>query len=124
MDCKNCGWHSDNRIRDGGCLFTHYLKNLEKKKAEHLCSSTHSVVVMFPDLKEKARCCSKRGLISRSNTDFYEAKQSTTNGELEKIPQTHAALFQNVLRAAYQAGYIWSQALVPHARLPHPNEWG
>src|SRR6218665_849186 len=36
MDCKNYGWHSDNRIREGGRLLTHYLRNLAKKKSRAL----------------------------------------------------------------------------------------
>src|SRR6218665_1241469 len=46
------------------------------------------------------------------------------NRPYDKIPPTRAALFQHVLRAAYQDGYIWGLALVPRAILPHPNEWG
>src|SRR6218665_2574319 len=46
------------------------------------------------------------------------------NRPYDKIPPTRAALLQHVLRAAYQAGYTWGQALIPHARLPHPSEWG
>ena len=39
------------------------FENLAKRKAGHFCSSKHSVVVMFSGLREKARRCSKRGLI-------------------------------------------------------------
>src|SRR6218665_3059855 len=62
---------------------------------------------------------------SESNVDSARHTLFTQkNRPYDKIPPTRAALFQHVLRAAYQAGYIWGQALVPHARLPHPNEWG
>src|SRR6218665_1263946 len=52
-------------------------------------------------------------------TKFGEIKRLIYN----KITPTRAALFQHVLRAAYQAGNIWGQALVQHARLTHPNKW-
>src|SRR6218665_873316 len=71
---------------------------------------------------------------SESNVDSARRNLFTQkNRPYDKIPPTRAALFQHVLRAAYQAGYIWGcsccipgwihKALVPHARLPHPNEW-
>ena len=62
---------------------------------------------------------------SESNVDSARHTLFTQkNRPYDKIPPNRAALFEHVLRAAYQAGYLWSQALVPHARLPHPNEWG
>ena len=39
---------------------------------------------------------------------------------MENIPPTKAALLQHVRRAAYQAGYVWSQARVPVPVLPSP----
>ena len=45
-------------------IHTLFEKLGKEKSRALLCSSTHSVVVMFPCLKEKARrCCSKRGLV-------------------------------------------------------------
>ena len=37
---------------------------------------------------------------------------------------TKSALLQHVRRAAYQAGYVWSKALVPVPILPSPVLWG
>ena len=34
------------------------------------------------------------------------------------------SLQQHCLRAAYQAGYVWGQALKPYEDLPSPSEWG
>src|SRR6218665_2851257 len=62
---------------------------------------------------------------SESNVDSARRTLFTqTNRPSDKIPPTRAALFQHVLLAAYHALYICGQALVPHARLPHPNECG
>ena len=33
-------------------------------------------------------------------------------------------LFQHTLRAAYQAGHVWGQALVTCPDLPEPSQWG
>ena len=43
---------------------------------------------------------------------------------VENIPPTQGALIQHVYRAAFQAGYIWGQALVPQQQLPSPSNWG
>ena len=37
---------------------------------------------------------------------------------IENIPPTSAALRQHVLRAAYQAGYVWAQSAVLRPALP------
>ena len=43
---------------------------------------------------------------------------------MEPNKPTKVALLQHVRRAAYQAGYVWSQALVPVPVLPSPALWG
>ena len=43
---------------------------------------------------------------------------------MEPNKPTKAALLQHVRRAAYQAGYVWSHALVPVPVLPSPALWG
>ena len=43
---------------------------------------------------------------------------------LENIPPTKAALMNHVMRATFQAGYIWSQSLVRQPLLPNPSQWG
>ena len=43
---------------------------------------------------------------------------------MEPNKPTKAALLQHVRRAAYQSGYVWSQALVPVPVLPSPALWG
>jgi len=43
---------------------------------------------------------------------------------LENIPPTKAALMHHVMRATFQAGYIWRQSLVRQPLLPNPSQWG
>ena len=82
--------------------------------------------VNFDDLDELERFIVI--LYDRSSSDLNVDSARRTlftqkSRPYDKIPPTRAALFQHMLFAAYQAGYIWGQALVPHAKLPHPNKW-
>ena len=43
---------------------------------------------------------------------------------LENIPPTYGALLQHIHRAAYQAGFVWRQALNPLPTLPSPSLYG
>ena len=40
------------------------------------------------------------------------------------IPPTQGALTEHAKRAAYQAGHIWSQAIVHQPEAQCPSEWG
>ena len=42
----------------------------------------------------------------------------------DSIPPTEDSLKQHCLRAVYQAGYVWGQALKPYVDLSSPSEWG
>jgi len=48
----------------------------------------------------------------------YQSKQ------IERIPPTHGALVQHLLRAAFQGGHVWGQMLLKDPPLPPPSEWG
>ncbi|KAK3787194.1 hypothetical protein RRG08_040324 [Elysia crispata] len=43
---------------------------------------------------------------------------------LDQMPPTKDALYQHTLRAAYQAGHVWGQALITCPDLPEPSQWG
>jgi hypothetical protein len=43
---------------------------------------------------------------------------------IENIPPTKDALCQHMLRAVYQAGFVWRQSLELHQVLPNPSKWG
>ena len=44
--------------------------------------------------------------------------------QIAEIPPTKDALVQHIMRAAYHAGYVWSQALVAECSLPSLGDWG
>jgi len=65
----------------------------------------------------------------RTSSNFtvnQERKELFTslNRSIENIPPTSAALTQHVLRATYQAGHSWGQALIDVVDLPSPVKWG
>jgi hypothetical protein len=43
---------------------------------------------------------------------------------LEHMPPTFAALQQHILRAAFQSGHLWGQALKSNPVVPNVQEWG
>ena len=55
-----------------------------------------------------SRECSASGVNEARKELFAQCSRT-----MENIPPTNAALLQHVRRAAYQLGYVWSQALVP-----------
>ena len=60
-------------------------------------------------------------------TGVNEARQrlySQSCRLIENIPPTADALHQHILRAVYQAGVIWGNALHPVLNLPTPRDWG
>ena len=63
---------------------------------------------------------------SSNSTVNQERKELFTslNRSIDNIPPTSAALTQHVLRAAYQAGHCWGQALIGVVDLPSPDKWG
>ena len=48
----------------------------------------------------------------------------TKGREIENIPPTKDALQQHILRAEYQAAYVWNQALVLQPTLPNRKKFG
>ena len=44
--------------------------------------------------------------------------------DVKRIPPTKAALEQHVMRAVYQGGHKWGQALLAFPVLPLPTSWG
>ena len=47
-----------------------------------------------------------------------------TGRSIDALPPTREALKQHIKRAAYQAGYCWSQMMVSTPELPSPSDWG
>ena len=66
---------------------------------------------------DKTSC---RSLINDIRVDLFARK----GRDVLHIPPTQGCLIEHVKRAAYQAGYCWSQSLIPMAVLPQPEGWG
>ena len=71
------------------------------------------VVVLYNKSRELRKCDDAR-------------RELFTHGArtLENIPPTSASLHEHVKGSVYQAGYVWSQSLLPNPRLPNPGDWG
>ena len=52
---------------------------------------------------------------SRMHLFYNKAK------DFENMPPTKDALIQHTIRAAYQAGHVWRQALITCPNLPDPS---
>lgn len=49
---------------------------------------------------------------------------SSSSNDLRRLPPTADSLKQHVLRAAYQAGWIWGSCIFKNSTLPDPKNWG
>ena len=63
-----------------------------------------------------------RSHVNEARLDLFTRKARDIH--VLNIPPTQGCLIEHVRRAAYQAGYSWSQLLVPLPDLPQPNKWG
>ena len=68
-------------------------------------------------LYDKTSC---RSHVNEVRVDLFAYK----GRDVLHIPPTQGCLIEHVKRAAYQAGYCWSQSLLPMAVLPQRDEWG
>ena len=77
------------------------------------------------------------GMLERFVVMLYDRSSSATNVNdarfdlfarkqraYEAIPPTQSALLQHSKRAAYQAGWVWSQSLIRCPEIPSPSDWG
>src|SRR6218665_1131662 len=62
-------------------------------------------------------------VILSQSTPLGEISSQKKGRTIENIPPTQDALELHLKRAVYQAGYVWSQALVPLPVLPNPADW-
>ena len=61
----------------------------------------------FPDVNS-----ARKELFTKKNTQF------------DHLPPTSASLYQHILRAFYQACFVWGEALIKNPNLPSPEQWG
>ena len=55
---------------------------------------------------------------ARVENFYYKGRQ------FQNLPPIRDALIQHCLRAAYQDGHVWGQALISCPKLPDPTDWG
>ncbi len=63
---------------------------------------------------------SSKSHVNEARVDLFARKGRDVN----HIPPTQGSLLQHTRRAVHQAGYCWSQSLIPMVQLPQPEEWG
>ena len=86
---------------------------------------TTELVCQSMPMIEKFVCLMYKPTTSCESVDDLRRELFTKEGrDLESIPPTSAALFQHTLRAAFVAGHIWRQSLVPVPTYPPVEEWG
>jgi hypothetical protein len=56
--------------------------------------------------------------------ELWKQQFASGSRQLENIPPTKSALLQKANRTAFQAGHIWSQALLADPMIPSLENWG
>jgi hypothetical protein len=110
---KKSAWLAWTICPDVTNVFLALASQPDEVDAQNLHIIERFVVVMY------SRTCGLDRVNEARKQLFAQGSRSIDN-----IPPTKAALLQHVKRAVYQAGYVWSQALVPAPRLPSPGLWG
>ena len=105
------GWNNFSDVTDAFVL----LSNCPTKQAlENTFATVQKFTVLAYDKSS-----------SEAKVDKVRKTQFNQNNKAyDTIPPTEDSLKQHCLRAAYQAGYVWRQALKPYVELPSPSEWG
>ena len=69
-------------------------------------------VLVYDKLSRETKVnVARRSLVARGRT-------------IDRIPPTKDALILHTRRAAYQAGHIWGNAIIPSPEIPQVTEWG
>ena len=71
----------------------------------------YAVLIYDKLCKENSVNAARRSLVARGRT-------------VDRIPPTQAALIEHTKRAAYQAGHIWGNTIIPSPELPETIMWG
>jgi hypothetical protein len=122
-----------------GCDVTSSFYGKGKKSAWDAWNNCSFVTEPFASLSNCPKELSKsmRALLEHFVVQMYSKTLNATsvnearlilfsngNRSIECVPPTQGALEQHALRAAYQAGHVWAQALTAEQVLPSPGDWG
>ena len=85
----------------------------EKPSIDCICTIERFIIILY----DRTSTC--------TNIDMARKHLFTKKGRsMEGLPPTQAALYQHILRAAYQGGHVWGSLLELAPRLPSPADWG
>ena len=110
---KKTAWNVLQSMKQVLPVFQHLSSAPSSVTEEQMNEIERYVVVMYKNTSQLSK-------VNEARKQLF----SSGNRKIEKIPPTKAALQQHVRRAAYQAGHIWGQALIPNPTLPSPSDWG
>ncbi len=111
---EKIAWETWNIFSEVTSTFMELMAQPEQSDVDDARSILERFVVLLYD-KTSPRCH-----VNEAKLDLFAQK----GRDMIHIPPTQGALFQHVKRAAYQAGYVWSQSLISVAQLPPPEGWG
>ena len=110
---KLTAWQTWNVCDEVSDVFTKLSKYPPALDDEALEVLEKFVVIMYD------KSSSATG-VNDARLELFARKQRV----FDSIPPTQAALLQHAKRAAYQAGVIWSQAIVSQPQTQSPKDWG
>ena len=111
---KKTAWETWNVFPEVTDAFQSLMRQPQQLDVETAMIMLERFVVLLYD---KTSC---RSHVNEVRVDLFAYK----GRDVLHIPPTQGCLIEHVKRAAYQAGYCWSQSLLPMAVLPQPDEWG
>ena len=111
---KKTAWETWNVFPEVTDAFQSLMRQPQQSDVETAVIVLERFVVLLYD---KTSC---RSHVNEVRVDLFAYK----GRDVLHIPPTQGYLIEHVKRAAYQAGYCWSQSLLPMAVLQQPDEWG
>jgi hypothetical protein len=110
---KKSAWQTWNVFTDVSTTFAKLTEQPTEFDEDDMHKLERFVVVMY-DRSSEATC------VNDARLDLFARKQRA----YDAIPPTQAALKEHVKRATYQAGCIWSQAIISQPEVHSPSNWG
>ena len=110
---KKTAWQTWNVCDEASVIFTKLSQCPSKIEESDLEILEKFVVLMYDRSSSVAS-------VNEARLALFARKQRS----YDLIPPTQGALTEHAKRAAYQAGHIWSQAIVRQPEAQCPSEWG
>ncbi len=111
---KKTAWETWNVFPEVTDAFLSLMRQPEHADVETAMGVLERFVVLLYD---KTSC---RSHVNEVRVDLFARK----GRDVLHIPPTQGCLIEHVRRAVYQAGYCWSQSLLPMPDLPQLEGWG